>query len=152
MRVDRPEASAVVAGHRRLFLREAQQLLPDGLDQGGGRVSGGGGLEGRHRGQVAHARGVDVHGGSRGLLDNASGCLEDRAVRVVRTIQELKVGGGGQMTGGREDRSKVRRERKHRLEEKLYEIYGHQTTKRGNMGQTNSSMFRRLTASFSGSI
>lgn len=33
----RPEAgaSAVVAGHSRLFLGETQQLLPDGLDQGG---------------------------------------------------------------------------------------------------------------------
>lgn len=101
----------MVAGHRRLFLREAQQLLPDGLDQGGGRVGGGGGLEGGRRGQVAHARGVDVHGGSRGLLDNASGCLEDRAVRVVRTIQELRWG-GGQRTGGGEDRSKVRTEGK----------------------------------------
>lgn len=96
-----PEASAVVSGHSRLFLRETQQLLPDGLDQGGRRVSRRRGLEGRRRGQVAHTRGVNVHGGSRWLLDNASWCLEDRGVRVVRTIQELKA-------GGREDSRKRR--------------------------------------------
>lgn len=88
-----PEASAVVTGHGRLFLREAQQLLPDGLDQGGRRVSRRRGLEGRRRGQVAQAQGVHVHEGSRRLLDNTSGGLEDRGVRVVRRIQELKAGG-----------------------------------------------------------
>lgn len=96
-----PGVSAVVSGHSRLFLRETQQLLPDGLDQGGRRVSRRRGLEGRRRGQVAHTRGVNVHGGSRWLLDNASWCLEDRGVREVRTIQELKA-------GGREDSRKRR--------------------------------------------
>lgn len=95
-----PEASAVVTGHSRLFLRQTQQLLPDGLDQGGRRVIRRRGLEGQRRGQVAHTRGVSVHGGSRWLLDNTSGCLEDR-VCVVRTIQELKA-------GGREDSRKRR--------------------------------------------
>lgn len=33
-------ASAAIARHGRLFLRETQQLLPDGLDEGGGGVGG----------------------------------------------------------------------------------------------------------------
>lgn len=55
-------ASAAIAGRRRLFLREAQQLLSDGLDQGGG------GMRGRRnvplRGQIPHAGGVQVGGRS----------------------------------------------------------------------------------------
>lgn len=88
-----PEALAVVTGHSWLFLRETQQLLPDGLDQGGRRVSRRRGLERRRQGHVAHTWGVYVHRGSRWLLDKTPGCLEDRGAWVVKTIQELKAGG-----------------------------------------------------------
>lgn len=40
-------ASAVVAGHSCLFLGETQQLLPDGLDQGGRGVGGRRRIQGR---------------------------------------------------------------------------------------------------------
>lgn len=96
------QALGVVAGHRWLFLGETQQLLPDGLDERGRRMSRRRGLEGRRWGQIAHTRGVYVYGGSRRLLDNTSWCLEDR-VWVVKTIQELKAEG---MESSRERRQK----------------------------------------------
>lgn len=99
-----PKALAVVAGHSWLFLRETQQLLPDGLDQGGGRVSRRRGLEWRHRGHVAHTWGVYVRRGSRRLLDKTPGCLEDRGVWIVKTIQELKAGGMEEIRKRRENK------------------------------------------------
>lgn len=99
-----PEALAVVAGHSWLFLRETQQLLPNGLDQGGRRVSRRRGLERQRRRHVAHTWGVNVHGGSRRLLDKTPGCLEDRGVWVVKTIQELKAGGTEESRKRRENK------------------------------------------------
>lgn len=87
---DRLQASAVVAGHSCLFLGESQQLLPDGLDQGGGGVGRGRCIQGGRGRQISHPRSVEVARGRRRLPDTTSGLLEDRGGREVRTVQELK--------------------------------------------------------------
>lgn len=62
------------------------------------------GLERRRRGHVAHTWGVYVHRGSRRLLDKTPGCLEDRGVWVVKTIQELKAEGTEESRKRRENK------------------------------------------------
>lgn len=95
-------ASAVVAGHSGLFLGESQQLLPDGLYQGGGGVVGRRCIQGRWGRQISHHRGVEVDGGRGRLPDTTSGRLEGRGGGVVRTLQELKA----QRRGGKHMRRK----------------------------------------------
>lgn len=70
---DRLQASAVVAGHSCLFLGESQQLLPDGLDQGGGGVGRGRCIQGGRGRQISHPRSVEVARGRRRLPDTTSG-------------------------------------------------------------------------------
>lgn len=134
-----PTASAVIGGHGRLLLGETQQLLPDGLDEGGGGVGGRRHVQGRSRQrrcrQVAHHRRVQVDGGRRGL-PHAPGRLEDRGRQEVRAVQELTTGRKEESRAeGEEGRKERQRETGRRGNKKREERKEKEEGEKGGLGR-----------------